>query len=184
VRVQATGAENPYLGLVGRMRIAFVLFLAMALQLTVASRLSLAGVHPDLMVLMAVAAGALSGPGRGAAVGFCAGLLNDLFNQAPVGLSALAFLLVGYAVGSMHSTVLRSAWWVPAATAIVASAGGEVLYALIGAMVGQSQMISGRLGLVAGIVGGVNGLLAPVAVSAFAWACRPSTEVRAARSRW
>ena len=176
--------EPPYLGAAGRMRVALVLFVAMALQLTVASRFSLFGVHPDLMILTAVAAGAVSGPGRGATLGFCAGLLNDLFNQAPVGLSALAFCLVGYAVGSVHSTVLQSTRLAPPATAFIASAGGEVLYALIGAIVGQSQMISGRLPLVASVVALINGLLAPLAVRALTWAGRAPGQAAPPRSRW
>ncbi|HEV2369685.1 MAG TPA: rod shape-determining protein MreD [Acidimicrobiales bacterium] len=176
--------EVHYLGVVGRLRVAFLVFVAMAVQLTIASRLSLDGVHPDFMVLCAATAGVVAGPSRGATVGFVAGLLNDLFVPAPLGLSALSFCLVGYVVGSLHAAVLRGSWFVPAATTIAASAGGEVLYALIGAIVGQGQMISDRLGLIAGIVGGVNGLVGLVAIPAFTWAMRPPAEPRKRISRW
>ena len=87
-------------------------------------------------------------------------------------------------MGTVQGGVLRASWWVPAATAVVASAGGEVLYALIGAIVGQGQMLTDRLGPIAGIVGGVNGLLALLAVPAVGWAVRTESLRKAQRSRW
>ena len=167
-----------------RSRLLLVLFVAMALQLVVASRLEIAGVHPDLMVLTAAAAGVVTSPARAATVGFFAGLLNDLFLQTPFGLSALAFCLVAYAVGTVQGGVLRASWWVPAVTAVVATAGGEVLFALIGAIVGQGQMLTDRLGPIAGVVGGTSGVLALVAVPAVGWAVRTEAAPARTRSRW
>jgi rod shape-determining protein MreD len=169
---------------VARSRLLLLVFVAMALQLVVASRIEIAGVHPDLMVLTAAAAGVVAGPSRAATVGFFAGLLNDLFLQTPFGLSALAFCLVGYAVATVQGGVLRASWWVPVLTAVVATAGGEVLYALIGAIVGQGQMLTGRLGPIAGVVGGIDGVLAPIVVPALAWAVRTEPVRRTPRSRW
>lgn len=180
----ASGAREAYIGAMARSRLLLVLVVAMGLQLAVASRIDLAGVHPDVMILMAVAGGVAAGPARGATFGFFAGLLNDLFLQSPFGLSALAFCLVGYAVGTVQGGVLRASWWVPALTAVVASAGGEVLFALIGAIVGQGQMLTDRLGPIAGVVGGVNGLLALVAVPVVRWAIHPEPTRRARRNRW
>jgi rod shape-determining protein MreD len=167
-----------------RSRLVLVLFVAMGLQLVVASRIQLAGVHPDLMVLTAVSAGVVAGPSRAATVGFVAGLLNDLFLQTPFGLSALTFCLVAYAVATLQGGVLRAAWWVPVLTAVVATAGGEVLYALIGAIVGQGQMLTDRLGPIAGVVGGTDGILAVLAVPAVAWAFRTEAAPARSRSRW
>jgi rod shape-determining protein MreD len=167
-----------------RSRTLLVLVVAMVFQQVASSRVQVAGVHPDVMVLVAVAAGVVGGPGRGAVVGFLAGLLDDMFLQTPLGLAALSFCLVGYAVGEIHSGVLRESPWVPVLTAVVASAGGEVIYALIGAIVGQSQLVTDRLGPIAGIVGGVNGVLSLVMVPAMAWAGRLEPRRRPARSRW
>ncbi|HEX5265743.1 MAG TPA: rod shape-determining protein MreD [Acidimicrobiales bacterium] len=167
-----------------RSRLVLVLFVAMGLQLVVASRIQLAGVHPDLMVLTAVSAGVVAGPSRAATVGFVAGLLNDLFLQTPFGLSALTFCLVAYAVATLQGGVLRAAWWVPVLTAVVATAGGEVLYALIGAIVGQGQMLTDRLGPIAGVVGGTDGILAVLAVPAVGWAFRTEGAPARSRSRW
>lgn len=179
-----TATVSPAGSLLVRSRLVLVVMVAMLVQLGGCSRITVAGVHPDLMVLLPVAAGALGGPERGAVVGFFAGLLDDMFLQTPLGLAALAFCLVGFAVGVVHSGVLRASWWLPAVTAVAASAGGEVLYALIGAIVGQGQLLTDRLAPVAGIVGGLNGILSLVVLPVVAWAGRTEERRPARRSRW
>jgi rod shape-determining protein MreD len=160
--------------------VAVALVLALLLHLTLLSRLHVAGVHPDAMLLVAIAAGLAGGPDRGATIGFAAGLLADLFLQSPFGLSALAYSLVGFAVGSLQTGILRSAWWIPVLTALAASIAGTVLYALIGAMVGQGQIVTPRLPVIAVIVGGMNAALAPAAMRLVTWALQPSVTDRRA----
>jgi rod shape-determining protein MreD len=128
------------------------------------------GVAPDAMLLLTVTAGIAGGAGVGALMGFGCGLAIDLFLQTPLGLSALVFSLMGYAVGSVQTGILRSAWWIPIFTALVASAAGVVLYALIGGVVGQPNLVTTRLPLIAGIVGLLNAALAPVALRLVRWA--------------
>ena len=72
-------------------------------QTTLGSDLRVAGVAPDLMVLLAICAGLTGGAEAGAWVGFWAGLLADLFlTSTPLGLSALTYCLVGAAVGALR----------------------------------------------------------------------------------
>jgi hypothetical protein len=51
-----------------------------------------------------------------------------------------------------------------------ASAAGVVMFALGGALVGRSDLVDPHLGVVAGVVGVVNGLLMPLAVRLLDWA--------------
>ena len=169
---------------VARSRVLLVLFAAMVVQLSVGASIDLAGVHPDVMLLMAVAAGIVAGEERGAIVGFAAGLLADLFVQAPFGLAALSFTLVGFCTGLFRTSILRAPWWLVAGAAAVASAGGVVLYAVIGAVLDQSQMVSDRLGPVVGVVGGLNGVAALVVVPVMRWAVFPGSRPAARRQRW
>ena len=134
------------------------------------SRLRIEDVRPDALLLVALMAGLTAGPERGAVVGFCAGVLADLFLQSPFGLSALAYSLVGFAVGSLQSGILRAAWWIPVLTAAAASAAGIVLFGVLGAMVGQPDFVSPRLALIAVLVGFMNATLAPAANRAIGWA--------------
>ena len=80
--------------------LAAVLVAAVLLQSTVLAELRLAGVRPDLVVLTVVAVAMASGPASGAVFGFSAGLLADLLFDLPVGVSALVYTAVGFAVGT------------------------------------------------------------------------------------
>jgi rod shape-determining protein MreD len=153
-----------------RVRVALVLAATLVVHLTLLSRLRIDDVRPDALLLVALMAGLTAGPERGAIVGFCAGLLADLFLQTPFGLSALAYCLVGFAVGSLQSGILRATWWIPVLTAAGASAAGIVLYGILGAMVGQSDFVSPRLAVIAALVAFMNAALAPAASRVVGWA--------------
>lgn len=161
-----------------RVRVGVVLAVTLVLHLTLLSRLRIDQVRPDALLLVALMAGLVAGPERGAIVGFCAGLLADLFIQSPFGLSALAYCLVGFGVGSLQTGILRAAWWIPVATAAAASAAGIVLYGVLGAMVGQPDFVSPRLAVIAAAVGFMNAALAPAAVRLVGWAFRSSIAER------
>lgn len=151
-----------------RLRLPIMLIVALLLQTTVFARMRLLGVMPDFMLLVAVAGGITAGPTRGAALGFAAGMLVDLFLPTPLGLSALVFTLIGYGVGVASTGVLRSAWYIPVLTTGAASAIGVGLYALIGSVLGE-RMINGHLATIALVVGLSNAVLAPVAVRFVHW---------------
>ena len=153
-----------------RLRVPLVIITALVLQLSVLTRLRVAGVMPDLMLLLAVAAGLTGGPARGAVVGFASGMAVDLFLRTPLGLSALVFCMVGYAVGIAQTGILRSAWWIPVVTALLASATGELLFALAGAMLGETQLVRAHLLLVIAVVAATNAVLAPLTVPTMGWA--------------
>jgi rod shape-determining protein MreD len=155
--------------------VPLVVLTALVVHLSVLSRLRVLGVMPDGMLLVAVAAGIAGGPGRGAVVGFFAGMAVDVFLTTPLGLSALVFSLVGYGVGTVQTGILRSAWWIPVTTAFVGSAAGEVLFAVAGAVVGEPHLVNVHLLLVAVVVGGENAALAPLAVRIVGWAVARSS---------
>ena len=168
-----------------RVRVAGLLVIAIVMQTTVLSGVRLDGVVPDLMLLLSVAGGLAGGPERGAEIGFAAGLLADLFLQAtPLGLTALTFCLVGFAVGTLQGSVLRAGWWLPPFTALAASAGGVLLFVGIGITVGQTQLTHAgpvRLFEIAGIVGAVNALLALPVTRALVWVVRGPSGTALAR---
>ncbi len=164
-----------------KVRLAFVLFVALTLHQSLFASVRIGDAHPQVMLLTAAAGGLLAGAERGALLGFVAGLLADLFVQTPLGLSALAYALVAFAVGSVQSGILRSAWWVAPVTALAASFAGVVLYGLLGALIGQSHFVSPRLLVVAGAVAAMNSLLAPPMVRAIAWALKADPESAFAR---
>jgi rod shape-determining protein MreD len=159
-------------------RTSLVLVVALTLQLGVAPTASLLGVQGDLLLLVAIASGVAVGADRGATLGFIAGLAYDLLLQTPLGLSALTYGLVAYLVGSMQDSVLRAAWWIPVATASVASVIGVILYGVFGTVVGD-DLIGLSLVRIALVVGLLNTLAAPVVVKVMRWSTGTTESVRA-----
>jgi rod shape-determining protein MreD len=152
-----------------RVRVPLLVVTALVIHLSVLTRLQVAGVMPDLMLLLAIAGGITGGPVQGAALGFASGMVVDVFLETPLGLSGLVFSVVGYAVGVTQAGILRSSWWIPMLTAFAASAAGALLFALAGAVVGATSIDTRHLFVVLPVVGVTNALLAPLAVRLVGW---------------
>lgn len=122
-------------------RVAALLVVAIVLQTAVAPNLRVEGVAPDLMLLLAICGGLAGGARYGATVGFAAGLLSDLFLVAtPFGLSALTYCLVGFVVGVVRALLVPENRLVIPLIAALASAGGVILFVLLGALARQSDV--------------------------------------------
>ena len=152
------------------LRVPPVLLLAVVLHTAVLPHFRVFDVAADVLLLLAIAAALVAGAERGALIGFACGLLADCFLQTPFCLSALAYSLVGWSVGSFQSRILHATWWIPMVTTAVAAAAGILLYAALGAVVGQSHLISSRLMTIVGVVAFLDALLSPLAVRAMRWA--------------
>ncbi|MDQ6798096.1 MAG: hypothetical protein M3011_08795, partial [Actinomycetota bacterium] len=55
-------------------------------------------------------------------------------------------------------------------TAFVASVAGELVFALMGSVVGDTHLVMSRLLVIIFIVGAMNALLAPLTIRTMAWA--------------
>ncbi len=151
-------------------RASVVVFIVLAVQLTLIDAVRITGAHADAMILLAVAAGYVGGPERGATFGFAAGLVADLFLPTTFGLSALVFCLVGFATGLATEGLVRSSWWLPPLVAAAATAAGAAGYAILGALLGTPGMLS--VDLVPTLVVAVPGaaILATPVLRMVAWA--------------
>lgn len=150
-------------------RLAVVIFVALVLQVCLLARFSYDGARVDVMVLLAICAGFVAGPERGATVGFAAGLSFDVVLATPLGLSALVYTVVGFAVGSASGSVMRSAWWIAPLVAAVASAAAMIFYAVVAEVLGQGSFDGPPLLSIVVVVCAVNALAAPVAIRAVRW---------------
>ena len=116
--------------------------------------LRIGGAHPDLLWLLPITAALLDGPETGAIVGFWAGLAFDLVLPTPFGLSALVGCVLGYAVGTLTAAVDPRAAWLKPVAALAGSVAADMLFAVLGAILGQDQMVQidfVRLVLVVGV---------------------------------
>jgi rod shape-determining protein MreD len=156
-------------------RLPPVFLLLVVLHTAVFPQLRVVDVAADVLLVVAITAGIVGGPERGSAVGFGAGLLADCFLQTPFGLSALAYCLVGWGVGSFQTRILHATWWIPMLTAAVAGGAGVVLYVVLGAVVGQEQLWSLRVLPVLGVTALWSAVLAPVVLRLVRWALAVDT---------
>jgi rod shape-determining protein MreD len=158
-------------------RVALVVGLFVVAQQTLVLDIRIGGVHPDIMILLPIVAGVVGGPARGASMGFGVGLVADLFLPTPFGLSALVGCMIGFAVGAATIALDRTAVWLPPFVALAGSALYEVVYAALGSVLGQPQMLHVDLVRIVVLVSVVNALLALPALRAVAWSLRQvSTE--------
>jgi rod shape-determining protein MreD len=118
-----------------------VIAAALLLQVTVANRLPLPGsVVPDLVLLAVVALAMVNGSLLGLIAGFCAGLATDIVPPADhtIGRYALVYCLIGYLCGSVADEMDRAPL-LPFVTVAAGAFAGSVLYALVGAMLGDPR---------------------------------------------
>ncbi|WP_405447382.1 rod shape-determining protein MreD [Streptomyces erythrochromogenes] len=120
---------------------ATLVVVALVIQVTVLGRLQLPGAVPDLLLLTVVSLALAYGHVSGALIGFGAGLLADLAPPADhaAGRYALVLCVIGYVAGLVRPDGgrFRSAWG-PMLTVVAAAIGSTLLYASVGALVGDT----------------------------------------------
>jgi len=114
---------------------------AMVIQVSVLARLHLPGAVPDILLLTVLGLALVYGHVGGALVGFGAGLLADLAPPADhaAGRYALVLCVIGYLAGLVkpENGQLKSATG-PMAVVVAAAVGTTLLYAGVGALVGDT----------------------------------------------
>lgn len=152
------------LGLARPLAVGALLVVALAVQSTVLTRLTLFGVVPQLLFVVVVVLAYLDGERVGVVVGFVAGLLLDLqLPESIMGLTALVYTLVGYAVGHLRHYAPSGSVWTPVSIVAIASAVVEAGYALLAIMLGEQWVSAGDTVRIAALVVLYNTLLTPFA---------------------
>ena len=152
------------------MRLGVVFVVALVVQLTVFVDVRVAGVAPELLALVAITAGFFVGPERGPVIAFAAGLLWDIYLPTPLGISAITFAVVAFAVGSLNEGLFHDTRSQLVLVAGVASGSAVIGYALFGFVVGESGLIDVDLVPMALLVGLMNAVLSPLVAPLMAWA--------------
>ncbi|AXK34174.1 rod shape-determining protein MreD [Streptomyces armeniacus] len=120
---------------------AALVVLALLVQVSVLARLQLPGAVPDLLLLTVLGLAMVYGHTGGALVGFTAGLLADIAPPADhaVGRYALVLCVVGYAAGlTKPDTGQHRSATVPMLVVASAAISSTLLYAGVGALVGDT----------------------------------------------
>ncbi|MFJ9622059.1 rod shape-determining protein MreD [Streptomyces sp. NPDC101181] len=140
---------------------------ALVIQVSVLARLQLPGAVPDLLLLTVLGLAFVYGHVSGALIGFGAGLLADLAPPADhaVGRYALVLCVIGYLAGLVRpeNGQLKSAL-APMAVVVAAALGTTLLYAGVGALVGDTAARHVGLGSLLFTAAVYDLLLAPFTV--------------------
>jgi rod shape-determining protein MreD len=148
---------------------------ALVIQVSVLARLHLPGAVPDLLLLTVLGLAMVYGHVGGALVGFGAGLIADLAPPADhaAGRYALVLSVIGYFAGLIKpdNGRLKSATG-PMAVVVAAAIGSTLLYAGVGALVGDTA--ARHVGLTGLLFSAAlyDLLLAPFVVPGVMWLAR------------
>jgi len=153
-------------------RLCLLIALVVIVQVSVFPHLRIAGVAPDLGLIVAIAVGVQFGPEAGALAGFAAGFGYDLFLETPLGLNALAYALVGYGVGVVTSGLLRAPRYLPVVLVLLGALAGGLVLIGIGVLAGV-ESVKGLHGIKTVSIAAVyDALLAPIVFLLVALAVR------------
>ncbi len=72
------------------------------LQSTVFNGIAMAGIIPNLMIILTSSFGFMRGEREGLIIGFCCGLLNDIFFGSFLGFYALVLMYIGFLNGKFN----------------------------------------------------------------------------------
>lgn len=141
--------------------IPLLILASLIIQTTVMPHLSLFSVMPDLILVVVICVALVQGPSAGALAGFAGGLLRDFQLNAPTGLSALAYLSVGYAVGAIRPYVQSTSVTIPLMGVFFGTAAGTAFYIGLSVLLGVPAEPVGRLVQVVVLTSVYNTLLVP-----------------------
>lgn len=127
--------------------LALLVLLSVFLQSTVFQFIKVAGVSPNLVLVLVVFYAIFNGPRQGAVLGLAGGLALDLVFGFYLGRNMLSLAVTGFVVGLGHHTLFRESALIMAALTFLATVGAEVLnYLLIlslGVRIGPGNALFG-----------------------------------------
>jgi rod shape-determining protein MreD len=148
--------------MIRRIRLGLVVVVCVILQTTLFTHLQIDGVAPDIGLVAVLAVAYEDGADTGAIYGFIMGLAVDLFLTTPLGLSALAFAITGYAVGVFQAGVVRTTPWLAPILGGLGGLFGGLVFITAGAIVGEDGMLSADSVRIVLIAAAYDAVIAPL----------------------
>ncbi|HLM49332.1 MAG TPA: rod shape-determining protein MreD [Solirubrobacteraceae bacterium] len=115
---------------------------AVIVQITAVSQITLLGTSADLTPLVVVSVGLLCGSVAGAGMGFGMGLLVDVALLQTLGISSLLFTVIGYAAGRLREARDPAHGLIPLAVGAAGTALAAVGYGMIQFLLGVEAPVS------------------------------------------
>jgi rod shape-determining protein MreD len=89
------------------LKVGLLLLITAVAQTTILAWVTIFSVRIDLFLIVVVSFGLLKGRKSGLAIGFIAGLIQDIFVGRFIGLHAVSKMIVGYLLGLMEQKVFK-----------------------------------------------------------------------------
>jgi len=124
------------------LRLVLLALLAVLVQESAISQISIFGVSADITPLVVMSVGLLCGSMTGAIFGFATGLLIDLVLVQTLGVTSLLYIAIGYWAGRLHELRDPSHELVPVAAGALASAFAGLGMAVIQFLLGVDAPVS------------------------------------------
>jgi rod shape-determining protein MreD len=123
-------------------RVGLLVILAVVVQETVISQISVFGVNADITPLIVMSVGLLTGSLPGAVVGFFCGLLVDTLLVQTLGVTSLLYIVIGYWTGRLRELRDPSHGLVPLAGGAAATAFAGIGMTIIQFLLGVDSPVS------------------------------------------
>lgn len=104
-----------------------ILLLNLIVQSTIFPFIEVFHVKPDSLLSLVISFALIAGNPTGALVGFCGGLLQDIFFGNNLGLYTLQYMLVGYLVGLLHGKLYVDRIFMPILAVIPANVVKQII---------------------------------------------------------
>lgn len=132
------------------------------LQTNVLQAVEIAGVRPDLALIVIAYVAVMNGSFEGELGAFIGGLVEDILSLSPPGFHALLRTLMGFLYGIVHNRMLVDAVLVPVLLLAAGTLVKALLAGLIAAIFGVSGIASVALSSRLLVEVGYNAVLAPI----------------------
>lgn len=108
-----------------------LIIICFLLQTTVFRGLAFGGIVPNLMIVLTASFGFMRGEKTGLIMGFCCGLLTDIFFGSVLGLNAMIYMYIGYANGKFNRIFFPDDIKLPLALILLSDLAYGFLYYII-----------------------------------------------------
>ncbi len=116
--------------------LAFLFIVSLVFESTLFTYLTVAGVKPDVILILVIFYAMLHGSREGALVGFMGGIMQDLFMGQFIGLNALAKLLTGFIFGALEYKIYKESIFIAAVALLLGTLWHETVIWVLGYFAG------------------------------------------------
>jgi rod shape-determining protein MreD len=150
-------------------RFVVLIVIALTLQVSVASQITVFGYVTDLLLLVAVSAGVNGGSDHGAMIGFGCGLASDLIVQTPFGMWILTMSVIGYAAGAATTRVVDGGRGIRSVVVGLITASGIGLFVALAWLLDLTYVTEQPIAAIVAVVGLSSMALNPLVERAVRW---------------